>query len=78
MNTTQMELRVYLSTNSTFDLAVDLGRDPLIWHVSDLRLSPSEDNIRAFELNYTLPPEMKVQPVIFELDLLLSCLVRPF
>lgn len=62
MNTTQMELRVYLSSNSTFDLAVDLGRDPLVWHASDLWLSPSEDNNRAIELNYTLPPEMKVHP----------------
>jgi hypothetical protein len=64
MNTTQMEVRVYLSTNSSFDLAIDLGRDPLVWRLSNLGLSPSEDNDRAIELNYTLPPDLKVYPTV--------------
>ena len=60
MNTTKMELRVFLSP---FD-AFDIDRDPLVWHVQDLKLRPGEDNHRKLEMNYSLPPEIAVPPFV--------------
>jgi hypothetical protein len=56
MNKTKMELRVFLSLFGTFEI----DRDPLIWHLKDLKLHPGEANNRKFEMNYTLPPEITV------------------